>query len=381
MPAKPDRRAMTPLYRVFGNRSDLGAADARVLAGDRDMHAGEHAAFAALVPVTIWAALAGWFGWLPAVPLAFLALTTLSLILPLGNRALQWMAWLGACLCWAVAHRSAGGFSGLVAMVWIGLGVMNSAAIAVLGWRWLMRIGGWWGIGARVGSIVAVHAAAVFVGWKFGWIWLGPAAVGIGAWFCAAVLRPGSGMLGEIVTTAEPPWILVTIDDGPDPRDTPVLLDLLDRYRTKAVFFLIGEKVAAHPDLAGEIVRRGHEVGNHTQTHPQATFWCAGPWRTWREIARCQAAIRVATGVTPRRFRAPVGHRNLFTHPVCRALGLDVTAWNRRGFDAVETNPQKVLARILADLGPGDIVLLHEATPIAAEVLEGVLKAIIPHRG
>jgi peptidoglycan/xylan/chitin deacetylase (PgdA/CDA1 family) len=81
------------------------------------------------------------------------------------------------------------------------------------------------------------------------------------------------------------------------------------------------------------------------------------------------------TGFKPRLFRAPVGHRNLFTHPVAAALGLQVMAWSRRGFDAVETDAGKVLERIVAHLGPGDIVLMHEATPIAEQVLEGVLSA------
>ena len=63
--------------------------------------------------------------------------------------------------------------------------------------------------------------------------------------------------------------ILITIDDGPDPTSTPVLLDLLDQYKTKAIFFMIGEKVLTHPELAREVIRRGHEIGNHTHTHPR----------------------------------------------------------------------------------------------------------------
>jgi peptidoglycan/xylan/chitin deacetylase (PgdA/CDA1 family) len=82
------------------------------------------------------------------------------------------------------------------------------------------------------------------------------------------------------------------------------------------------------------------------------------------------------TGVKPRWFRAPVGHRNFFTHPIATALGMQVMAWNRRGYDAVETDASKVLARILPGLAPGDIVLMHEGTPIAAEVLEGVLEML-----
>ena len=168
---------------------------------------------------------------------------------------------------------------------------------------------------------------------------------------------------------------LITIDDGPDPHDTPLLLDLLDKYQTKAIFFMIGEKVRAYPELAREVIRRGHEIGNHTLTHPHSTLWSAGPGRTRREIEGCQKVIEEVTGVSPRWYRAPVGHRNLFTHPVVHDLGMNIMAWNRRGYDAVERNPEVVLKRILPHLTVGDIVLLHEGTPIAETVVTAVLEA------
>jgi len=195
----------------------------------------------------------------------------------------------------------------------------------------------------------------------------------ITSFYCSMVLRPGCQWLGPVRCRSANREILITIDDGPDPHDTPVLLDLLDRYEKKAIFFLIGQKVRRYPDLAREILRRGHQIGNHTMTHPQASFWCATPWRTRKEIEECQRVITEVTGVAAKWFRAPVGHRNWFTHPITNALGLEIMGWNRRGFDAVEKNASKVLSKILPHLESGDIVLLHEGTPIAAEVLEGVL--------
>ena len=167
--------------------------------------------------------------------------------------------------------------------------------------------------------------------------------------------------------------ILITIDDGPDPTSTPVLLDLLDQYKTKAIFFMIGEKVLTHPELAREVIRRGHEIGNHTHTHPRSTFWAAGPIRTHREIANCQSAVEMVTNTKPRWFRAPVGHRNFFTYSVAQSLGLQIMAWSQRGFDAVNNDAKQVLERILPDLAYEDIVLIHDTTPIAAEVLAGLL--------
>jgi peptidoglycan/xylan/chitin deacetylase (PgdA/CDA1 family) len=151
---------------------------------------------------------------------------------------------------------------------------------------------------------------------------------------------------------------------------------LLDRFGAKAVFFVIGEKVREFPELAREIVARGHELGNHTMTHPQASMWCAGPVRTRREISDCQRAIEEVAGLAPRWFRAPVGHRNFFTHPVTSELGLEVVAWTRRAFDTVETDVEKMTSRRTDDLEDGDVLLMHQGTPVSVELLAKVLERL-----
>ena len=145
----------------------------------------------------------------------------------------------------------------------------------------------------------------------------------------------------------------------------PRLLDLLDAHGgARATFFLRGDRARAHPELVTEIIRRGHEVGNHTLNHPQATFWCLGPHRLEREIGGCSGVLRALTGCAPRLFRAPVGHVNPFAPsrgPRGTACGWP--AGRRGGFDGVDrhaVNPGKVVARILDGLRPGAIILLHE---------------------
>jgi peptidoglycan/xylan/chitin deacetylase (PgdA/CDA1 family) len=128
--------------------------------------------------------------------------------------------------------------------------------------------------------------------------------------------------------------------------------------------------------LAREIVRRGHELGNHTMTHPAGTMWCAGSARTRREIVECSRAIEGVAGVRPRWFRAPAGHRNWFTHPVLREEGLELVGWSRRAYDTVRTDVPGIVKRLTSDARDGDILLLHEATPVAKPVMEGVLKAL-----
>ena len=111
------------------------------------------------------------------------------------------------------------------------------------------------------------------------------------------------------------------------------------------------------------IAARGHGIGNHSHTHPQARFWALGPRAMRREILDCQRALTGITGVAPRWFRAVVGHANPFVHAPLRETGLARLAWSARGFDAVESDPARVSARIARDLAPGAIVLLHEGAP------------------
>ncbi len=384
MTISPDNRAVSSLFRVFGAENKLPDADACELAPSEGMHLGEHRAFSILIPLTVFVAIGAEFGsiwgdvggWLLAIPVSFISLNLLPFIVQAKTPQTQWQIWSLICLIWAIFRCGSTGPAALLAHIWIGIMVMEVAAAGVLIFQKTMGIPGKWGMAWRMAWLFLLHAAAVVVGVEFGWPWGVGAGAIIAASYCWAVLNPRCQWLGPVYRTTFGDEILITLDDGPDPHNTPALLNLLDRYQTKAIFFMIGEKVRAHPELAREVVRRGHEIGNHTLTHPQASFWCASPWRTWREIAGCQQVIHEVTGTKPRLFRAPVGHRNFFTHPVASALGMKIIAWNRRGYDAGQKDPAKVLAKILPQLSHGDIVLLHEATPIAEEVLARVLEKV-----
>ncbi len=169
------------------------------------------------------------------------------------------------------------------------------------------------------------------------------------------------------------PHFWLTIDDGPDPVTTPALLDVLDAHQAKAVFFVIGQKVLANPELTCEIARRGHLLGNHTLTHPAASFWSLPPWKLWREVAGGQQALQHVLGQTVTWFRPPVGHHNLFLANLLRSLGLKMMIWNCRGFDGVWRDADAILRQITRSLQPGAIVLLHDATPVATPVLDRLL--------
>lgn len=203
----------------------------------------------------------------------------------------------------------------------------------------------------------------------------------------AASLWPRGGLVGENLTrlpagAAERNEVCLTFDDGPDPEVTPRVLDLLDGARARATFFCIGRRVAAHPGLAAEIARRGHRVENHTWSHGNG-FACYLPPALRREIGRAQAAIGAATGQPPRYFRAPAGLRNPLVDWVLHGAGLRLVSWTRRGFDAVQKDPNAVARRLLHGLAPGDVLLLHDGNafrnggnPGVLEVLPRVLDAL-----
>ena len=196
-----------------------------------------------------------------------------------------------------------------------------------------------------------------------------------GLWPRSTLLGPNQQRLSARATVAG--QVALTIDDGPDPLVTPQVLDLLDRFGCRATFFCIGERVTAHADIAREIVRRGHQIENHTQHHFNY-FSLLGPRALRREITQAQTAIAAVGSKPPRHFRAPAGLRNPFLEPVLCAEGLQLVSWTRRGFDTVARDPGLVLARLTRNLRAGDILLLHDGH--AAHTADGsaVILKVLP---
>ncbi len=249
-----------------------------------------------------------------------------------------------------------------------------------------------WRPSAAVSASVALHAGAVgaLVVRPQAWPWVLGAVVADHLALTAAGLWPRSQLLGPNWTHLPPPadatlpgMLAVTIDDGPDPQITPRVLALLESHRAKATFFCVGRRVEQYPELAREIVRRGHGIENHTFHHP-LNFSVLGPKGMATEIQRTQEVIARITGEVAQFFRAPAGLRNPFLDPVLAKAGLRLVSWTRRGFDTVNRNPQVVLAKLTRGMRAGDIVLLHDGhaartqagTPVILEVLPQLLRQV-----
>lgn len=163
------------------------------------------------------------------------------------------------------------------------------------------------------------------------------------------------------------PEVWLTIDDGPSPAHTPAILDLLERFSAHATFFVVGKNAEQYPHLITAILTRGHEIANHTYTHPSGTFWMAGPRRIAKEIDLCAELLRTAPDRPARFFRAPVGLKNLFVHPELEARGLALVGWSIRGLDTIRRNSGDVANRILGAARPGAIVVLHEGHRVESD--------------
>jgi peptidoglycan-N-acetylglucosamine deacetylase len=231
----------------------------------------------------------------------------------------------------------------------------------------------------------ALHlgAAAAFIARHELWPWAVGAIVANHIVLAAVGLWPRSQWLGQNWTRLPPPAaargaIAITIDDGPDPDITPRVLDLLDRYGAKVTFFCIGERLARHPELARDILARGHAVENHSLSH-RHNFSLLGPRGLRREVGAAQACILKTAGAPALFFRAPAGLRNPFLDYVLSEYDLTLASWTRRGFDTVNGNPASILAKLTRGLRAGDILLLHDGH--AALTPEGdavILQALAP---
>jgi peptidoglycan-N-acetylglucosamine deacetylase len=182
-----------------------------------------------------------------------------------------------------------------------------------------------------------------------------------------SALSPGAQVFGKVVAHGRPgeKVVALTFDDGPSPY-TAQVLDILARYQVKATFFLIGQNVERHPDLARRIVAEGHAVGNHTYSHP---LWGAAetPVHDMQELNAAETAIFRATGIAPNLFRPPHGWRSPWMVRIAHSLGYRVVTWNVAAGDWDRPQPQVIAEHVLSRLRPGAIVLLHDGLETQAD--------------
>lgn len=152
----------------------------------------------------------------------------------------------------------------------------------------------------------------------------------------------------------KPSGILVTFDDGPDPRYTPQLLDLLDRYQVKAIFFCLAHKVRRHPDIAHDILRRGHQIGLHGARHINA--WLTGSRQVRRNIILGQRQLK-KVGIEASWYRPPYGRIN-----GAEPSDMPRLYWTRLFRDWDIRSQDDMFDRMIRFSRPGEIFLLHDSS-------------------
>lgn len=171
------------------------------------------------------------------------------------------------------------------------------------------------------------------------------------------------------------PYIALTFDDGPSAKLTPKLLDLLAAHHIKATFFVIGQNVAENPEITARAAREGHEIGNHSWSHPN--FAKMSDEAVRRELRKTDDAIRMATGSAPTLLRPPYGSITSRQKKwIADEFGYKITLWDVDPLDWRRPGPAIVRDRILRNTRPGSIVLSHDIHPGTIEAMPATIEQL-----
>ena len=161
--------------------------------------------------------------------------------------------------------------------------------------------------------------------------------------------------------------VALTFDDGPDSKTTPQALEILKHYNAKATFFMVGQNVAANPELAKRVLDEGHQIGIHTWSHPDLTKLPLN--QSKKEILDTQEAIYKATGIRPMITRPPYGAIN---PTVQNAVDQSFIMWSVDSLDWKTRNTKAIMQEIVKTQ-PGSIILMHDIHQTSIDALPSVL--------
>lgn len=162
--------------------------------------------------------------------------------------------------------------------------------------------------------------------------------------------------------------VALTFDDGPDPKVTPKILATLAKYDAKATFFMLGSRVEFYPEIAGDVLEAGHELGNHTWTHANLTNMASDA--IIEEVSRTNNIIEQSTGSAPTVFRPPYG---AFNDDMLNILSLPVVLWDVDTLDWKHRDATQLLASVKSSVHDGSTILMHDIHLSTAQGLESVL--------
>jgi peptidoglycan/xylan/chitin deacetylase (PgdA/CDA1 family) len=169
--------------------------------------------------------------------------------------------------------------------------------------------------------------------------------------------------------------VSVTFDDGPDPAKTPMILEVLKKHQVQATFFCIGRKLIGNEQILKQLHSEGHLAGNHSYSHSKwFDLFLAGRMRA--ELLETDRLIKNITGVSPLFFRPPFGVVNPMVRNALKNMHWKAVCWNIRSLDTMNSDPLKIKSKILRQLKPGSIILLHDHTSFTGHHLDDLLAGI-----
>jgi len=173
--------------------------------------------------------------------------------------------------------------------------------------------------------------------------------------------------------------IALTFDDGPHPVYTPMILDILKENGIKATFFIIGENAEKHPDIVRRIIAEGHEIGNHTYSHPHLKN--IGEKQLTKELKETEKLLKEKFSYTPALFRPPEGYCCSAVTNSVNTMGYTMVLWDVDTTDWAHNPSDNIVKTVLASTKDGSIILCHDfvtkpsPTPDAIRVFIPKLKA------
>ncbi|GAA0583728.1 polysaccharide deacetylase family protein [Streptomyces crystallinus] len=236
---------------------------------------------------------------------------------------------------------------------------------------------GWYGkmIGAAIGVTVLATGASV-------WTAQAGDASGEAAPRATSPATPG-GQVKRVETSiahssdAGARGVNITIDDGPDPRWTPQVLDLLREYGVKATFCMVGTQAQAHPDLVKKVVAAGHRLCDHSVSHNTAMDKRDQAYQS-KQILDAERMITEASGgVRPMYYRAPGGAFTPYSRELAASRGMRPLGWNVDSKDFERPGTNAIVATVERELHNGPTLLFHDAGGDRTQTVQA-LRRILP---
>lgn len=169
----------------------------------------------------------------------------------------------------------------------------------------------------------------------------------------------------------------ITIDDGPDPKWTPQMLDLLREYKVKATFCMVGTQAQAHPDLVKKVVADGHRLCDHSVSHDTAMDKNTQAYQSKQILDAERMITKASGGVRPMYYRAPGGAFTPYSRKLAASRGMRPLGWNVDTKDFERPGADAIVATVERELSNGPTLLFHDAGGDRSQTVEA-LRRLLP---